>query len=70
MANDRLYIKCKVCAERIMIGKWWGDYIDMWNMDKIDRYLSEHLLLHGGVEGNALTKGKDLPIVFETEQDE
>lgn len=42
MENDRLYIRCKGCGERIMVTKSFGRPLDMKNADKVIKFLIEH----------------------------
>ncbi len=70
MADDRLFIACKKCGEKVMLGKWLAcTFGTEDNREKIDEFLSHHLLMCDGAENYGLKKGADLPIVFETEQD-
>ena len=43
MVNDRLYIKCTECGERLMIGKYYVDVFNIWNNDKIEEFINNHL---------------------------
>lgn len=42
MANNRLYIRCTGCGEKIMIAKSFFGPWDMWNADNIAEFLVEH----------------------------
>ena len=42
MANNRLYIRCSGCGEKIMIAKKFLGTWDMRNADKIAEFLVEH----------------------------
>ena len=42
MANNRLYIRCTGCGEKIMIAKSFLGPWDMRNADKIAEFLVEH----------------------------
>lgn len=42
MANNKLYIRCTGCGERIMIAKSFLGVWDMRNADKIEEFLVEH----------------------------
>lgn len=42
MANNRLYIRCTGCGEKIMIAKGFLGPWDMRNADKIEEFLVEH----------------------------
>lgn len=42
MANNRLYIRCTGCGEKIMIAKSFLGPWDMRHADKIEEFLVEH----------------------------
>ena len=61
MANNRMYIRCRVCGEVIMIGKCYGDgyYTLDKNLNKVlDKFFDEHTYCSKEVNKEGITEPK------------
>ncbi len=47
MANDRMYLKCNICGETLLLGKFNG--ADWWNFEDFGKKYLDFLEKHGDI---------------------
>lgn len=46
MSNDRLWIQCTACGEKILLAKYWGDRAEVFHpQEKLNEWLTDHTLI-------------------------
>lgn len=68
MANDRMYLKCVGCGERIMLAKTFGGadgYALHKTEEEIDRFFTDHALCN--MENSDECKHQDFALEYESQ---